>query len=267
MGNNRFLSVSFQGHLQNIYYSKDSVEEKSIYDLLSKFEMLSSNLLTSPPLLYLIDYTKSSYLVMTDATKAITSYDPRDFLDGGIPQLIDIFQPDDFKVYNTLVFPANIAFLQQHKDQPSDKFVFSYNFRVKAKNGQFVTVLQRGSYITSPNTGLPLFSLGYVIDISAFKRDRLIYHTIEEIDNDSSFIVKNRLVENFFYPYEEDKILSRREKCILTMMADGLSSKQIAGKLHISENTIANHRKNMLRKTSTGNVAQLIAYACKSGII
>ncbi|QEC74380.1 helix-turn-helix transcriptional regulator [Arachidicoccus ginsenosidivorans] len=51
------------------------------------------------------------------------------------------------------------------------------------------------------------------------------------------------------------------------MMADGLSSKQIAGNLHISENTIANHRKNMLRKTSTGNVAQLIAYACKSSII
>jgi len=267
MGNNRFISVSFQGHLQNIYYSRDSVEEQSIYGLLSKFESLSSNLFSSPPLLYLIDYTKSSYLVMTEAAKVITAYDPRDFLEGGIPQLIDIFQPDDFKVYNSLVFPANIAFLQEHKDQPSDNFIFSYNFRVKAKNGQFVSVLQRGSYITSRQTGLPLYSLGYVIDISAFKRDHLIYHTIEEIDNDAPLSVKNRLVENFFFPYEEDKILSRREKCILTMMADGLSSKQIAGKLHISENTIANHRKNMQRKTNTGNVAHLIAYACKSGII
>jgi DNA-binding NarL/FixJ family response regulator len=38
-------------------------------------------------------------------------------------------------------------------------------------------------------------------------------------------------------------------------MADGLSSKMIAFKLRISENTIANHRDNMTRKTNTKNVA------------
>jgi DNA-binding CsgD family transcriptional regulator len=42
--------------------------------------------------------------------------------------------------------------------------------------------------------------------------------------------------------------LTNREKEILSCIAEGLSSKQIAGKLFISEFTVANHRKNMLAK-------------------
>ncbi len=52
--------------------------------------------------------------------------------------------------------------------------------------------------------------------------------------------------------------LTRREKEILCCIAEGLSSKQIASKLFISENTVANHRKNMLRKKGAKSSAQLI---------
>jgi DNA-binding CsgD family transcriptional regulator len=45
------------------------------------------------------------------------------------------------------------------------------------------------------------------------------------------------------------------------------SSKMIAAKLHIAENTVANHRKNIMRKTNTENVAQLIAFLVRNRII
>jgi DNA-binding CsgD family transcriptional regulator len=69
------------------------------------------------------------------------------------------------------------------------------------------------------------------------------------------------------YPFEEDSVLTRQEKNIAVYMADGLSSKMIASKLGISENTIANHRKNMMRKTNTKNVAHLIARLLRNGMI
>ncbi|MBC7508933.1 MAG: response regulator transcription factor [Ferruginibacter sp.] len=50
-------------------------------------------------------------------------------------------------------------------------------------------------------------------------------------------------------------------------MADGFSSKQVAAKLKISENTVSNHRQNMLRKTNTKNVAELVAFCIRSRII
>jgi DNA-binding CsgD family transcriptional regulator len=52
--------------------------------------------------------------------------------------------------------------------------------------------------------------------------------------------------------------LTKREREILGCIAEGLSSKQIADKLYISQHTVDNHRKNMLAKTATRNCAELL---------
>ncbi len=52
--------------------------------------------------------------------------------------------------------------------------------------------------------------------------------------------------------------LTPREREVLTCIADGLSTKQIAGKLFISHYTVANHRKNMLAKLGAKTSAQLV---------
>ena len=52
---------------------------------------------------------------------------------------------------------------------------------------------------------------------------------------------------------------TRREKEILACLAEGLSSKQIANKLFISEYTVSNHRKNMLQKSGAKSSAQLVS--------
>ena len=61
--------------------------------------------------------------------------------------------------------------------------------------------------------------------------------------------------------------LTKREIEILLLMADGLSTKQLADKLCLSGNTVSNHRKNMLRKTECKNTAELINKAVKKGVI
>ena len=53
-------------------------------------------------------------------------------------------------------------------------------------------------------------------------------------------------------------VLTEREKEILSLIARGYSSKQIAGDLKISEYTVANHRKNMLAKTGAKSSAELV---------
>ena len=52
--------------------------------------------------------------------------------------------------------------------------------------------------------------------------------------------------------------LTRREKEILSHIAEGLSSKQIAWRLDIAERTVVNHRCNMLRKTGTKSSSELL---------
>ena len=61
--------------------------------------------------------------------------------------------------------------------------------------------------------------------------------------------------------------LTKQEKIVVDLLAQGFSSKQIAGHLKSSQNTIDNHRKNMLKKTNTKNVAELVANAIREHII
>ncbi len=61
--------------------------------------------------------------------------------------------------------------------------------------------------------------------------------------------------------------LSPREKEILILIAEGASSKEIAGKLHIGVGTVETHRASLLSKLKVRNVAGLVGYAFRSGLI
>ena len=55
--------------------------------------------------------------------------------------------------------------------------------------------------------------------------------------------------------------LTFREKDILKHLVKGKTSKQIADAIHISIHTIDTHRKNIMRKTGTHNIGELINWA------
>jgi two-component system, NarL family, nitrate/nitrite response regulator NarL len=61
----------------------------------------------------------------------------------------------------------------------------------------------------------------------------------------------------------QTNLLTRREKEILLLIGDGMSNKQIANQLFISENTVKNHIKNLLEKLQLENRVQLAVYAIK----
>ncbi|MFT3700880.1 MAG: response regulator transcription factor [Agriterribacter sp.] len=65
----------------------------------------------------------------------------------------------------------------------------------------------------------------------------------------------------------EIPILTRREKEILNMIAEGLTNSQIADKLFISLHTVDSHRKNILTKFAVNNTAALIKAAAKLSLI
>jgi DNA-binding CsgD family transcriptional regulator len=51
--------------------------------------------------------------------------------------------------------------------------------------------------------------------------------------------------------------ISGRERAIVLLLAEGLSSKQIAERLGISKSTVDTHRRNLLRKTGAKNTLEL----------
>jgi DNA-binding NarL/FixJ family response regulator len=62
-------------------------------------------------------------------------------------------------------------------------------------------------------------------------------------------------------------ILTPREKEVLLLIVDGLTSQEIAKKLSLSPNTVENSRSSIMLKLDAKNVAQLIKKALRTGII
>jgi len=62
-------------------------------------------------------------------------------------------------------------------------------------------------------------------------------------------------------------VLTRREKEVLELIADGMTNAEIAQKLFISVTTVDTHRKNLLAKFETKNTAALIKIAVSRGYL
>jgi DNA-binding NarL/FixJ family response regulator len=62
-------------------------------------------------------------------------------------------------------------------------------------------------------------------------------------------------------------IITRREKEVLLLIADGMTNNEIAIKLFISLTTVETHRKNLLAKFEVKNTASLIRIATQIQLI
>ncbi|MGI9254575.1 MAG: response regulator transcription factor [Thermomicrobiales bacterium] len=61
--------------------------------------------------------------------------------------------------------------------------------------------------------------------------------------------------------------ISERERDVLRLVAEGLSSREIAARLELSLRTVENHRANISRRTGIRSVAQFTLLAARLGLI
>jgi two-component system NarL family response regulator len=60
--------------------------------------------------------------------------------------------------------------------------------------------------------------------------------------------------------------LSAREREVLQLLAEGLSSPEIAQRLFVATSTVETHRRNLMRKLGIHSVADLTKYAILEGL-
>lgn len=77
-------------------------------------------------------------------------------------------------------------------------------------------------------------------------------------------LVRNTRTRNEIY---ESVNLTQSEKDIIRLIADGLTTKEIAVKKHISFHTVTTHRKNIFRKLNVNNASELLMHAVRGGLI
>jgi DNA-binding CsgD family transcriptional regulator len=63
------------------------------------------------------------------------------------------------------------------------------------------------------------------------------------------------------------QMITRRERTILSLIAEGYENKEIACELSMSEETVRENQMNLMRKLNVPNASSTIDYALKKGLI
>lgn len=108
---------------------------------------------------------------------------------------------------------------------------------------------------------------GYLLKDSS--REQLIEAITDVYNGEPYFVedVKNSLIDSYRIPFENKVIrLTPREKDILKLIVEELTTFEIAEKLFISTNTVETHRKNLMSKTGAKNGVGLVKFALNNGL-
>ncbi len=66
---------------------------------------------------------------------------------------------------------------------------------------------------------------------------------------------------------DDASVLTPREREVLQLMAEGHSTKKIAEIIMRSDKTVEVHRRNLMRKLGTNNLAEITKYAIREGLV
>jgi DNA-binding NarL/FixJ family response regulator len=118
---------------------------------------------------------------------------------------------------------------------------------------------------------LKVGALGYLLKESAFEELAAAIRTVMGGQAFLSAAIVDAVVKDYIRHLEHEgtSVFSRlgaREREVLQMLAEGLATKQIAGRLDLSVKTVETYRKQIMEKLDIHSIAELTKYAVREGI-
>jgi DNA-binding NarL/FixJ family response regulator len=112
---------------------------------------------------------------------------------------------------------------------------------------------------------------GYLLKDSASEELVQAIDAIRAGDSYLSPAITQQVVDALAHPADRPtsavSVLSERERQVLTLIAEGLSSKEIARDLGVSLKTIESHRANLMDKLEIHKVSGLVRFAIRVGLV
>lgn len=112
---------------------------------------------------------------------------------------------------------------------------------------------------------------GYLLKNCAF--DELVTAIVAVMENDSylSPRIADTVMKDYSHLLNKEEasiaeILTNREREVLQLIAEGLSTRQIAESLHVSIKTVETHRQQIMKKLNAKSVAELTKIALREGL-
>lgn len=230
-------------------------------DFIQNNPILQTFLNLGPCITWIMDMRTLHYTFISSNVKQILGYDVHYFLEQGLPFVSQIMHPSDLPKTAKLI---NVIwdFLLALPPSERQKYKLNGDYRVIKPDGSTVRILEQNTILQLDRKGNITHLLGAGSDITHWKKTDDSIASIICTEDDTCFFCSAN--DDYFKP---QVILSKREKEIVKLMAEGYNSKFIADKLFISFHTVNTHRQNIIEKTNTKNTSGLIQFAVCHGLI
>jgi DNA-binding NarL/FixJ family response regulator len=151
--------------------------------------------------------------------------------------------------------------IQLGRDDGRDLFKQFKPTQTQAKFIAFSSIIDGSTIKVTMHQGFD----GYIVKTEGFQE---IQKTIQQVRNGNPYIsqkAREQIVEEHLVkPVAK---ISEREIEVLQLLAEGLSTKDIADQLFLSPKTIENHRMHLMEKLDVNNVAALVKKAIQQGFV
>ncbi|ARV08823.1 helix-turn-helix transcriptional regulator [Winogradskyella sp. PC-19] len=131
---------------------------------------------------------------------------------------------------------------------------YTWNYRFKNSEDKYVNIIQNTTPLAFDKTGKPIIGLAhYTVLHEDIKMD---------ISASAKILNSNDEYETIFFNSYSQKLLSagisHRERDVIRLLVQDLSSKQISNRLNISSHTVDTHRRNILKKLNISSTGELV---------
>jgi len=209
--------------------------------------------------IFIINHSNFEYVYISGHVKEVMGYSKEEFISGGGSFAASTLHPDDAISMQRDVFPSYFQTLAMLDAENQARLKLAYTYRMKQPDGSYKNILQQNIALTMEATRV-ILGLAIVMDITAFKKDTTVYF--------KNSLIGDKEKTRSQYPFRTSNIIfTSSELKVLALTADGHPEKQIADTLSISINTVKTHRKNMLKKASVKNAAELVRFGMANLLI
>ncbi len=209
--------------------------------------------------LFTVDVFKGRYDFASPAFSTLFGYKP-EWLNS-IQKQGDFFEdmahPDDLDELIKMQIDHS-RFIYSLAPENRNDYSNTYQFRMRNSQKKYLNVMSRQRVIQQDRNGKAWIILG---ELSILPDQR----PLNAVQAMTVNLKTGQLICH--RPDAGQSLLSERELEVLELVRSGLSSKEIAGRLCISLNTVNNHRKNILRKLQVANSFEAISEVTRRGLM
>ncbi len=199
------------------------------------------------------DYRNLSLAFFTGNVKKLTGYPESMFRNKGMETSMAMIHPDDrpelFR-FQQIVFEAfhALTIAERHS------FEFSYTTRwVHRNTREVIWMISKVRPYVIDDAGNFIMDLHIIVQLSTPPKTKAYdwNYTFTSDNGSKIFVSKNS-------PVDKAVKLTIKERQVVEYMLEGKESKEIGEILAISVNTVATHRKNILKKLRARNVGEMV---------